>query len=159
MKTDFKSRFNLRDKNLAKIFTFFVIETPVSNVSFRCVSFKERNISMIRLTGSIKHEITDLKHNWIACKKQEVESKHEQVNSHLKDNSMSEYAVHTKSRDSKTESLYYAIRCAFAHGSFDIVKRRNNKYYYLENRDKGIIKAKILLKEESLLKLIELVEN
>lgn len=158
MKTDFNTKYNITDKNTARIFSFFVIETPVSNVSYRAITFKERNIDMKKLTSCIKKEIIGFKDNWKTCKKQEVITISDNY-TNMKDKVPIEYAIHTKSRDGKTESLYYAIRCALAHGSFDIFKYRNVKYYYLENRDKNIIKAKIVLKEESLLKLIKLVEN
>lgn len=159
IKMEFNTRYNIKDKDTSKIFTFFVIETPVSNVSYRSVTFKERNINMSKLTHDIKNEIEDFKNNWIMCKKHEVVSLHNKMNSNFETNIPEEYAIHTKSRDGKTESLYYAIRCALAHGSFDIHKHKGVRYYYLENRDKNIVKAKIVIKEESLLKLIELVEN
>lgn len=159
IKMEFNTRYNIKDKNTAKIFTFFVIETPVSNVSYRSVTFKDRNINMSKLTHDIKNEIEDFKSSWVLCKKYEVVTLHDKINSGCNSDISKEYAIHTKSRDGKTESLYYAIRCALAHGSFDIHKHKGVKYYYLENRDKNIIKAKILIKEESLLKLIELIEN
>ena len=61
IKMEFNTRYNIKDKNIAKIFTFFVIETPVSNVSYRSVTFKERNINMSKLTHDIKNEIEDFK--------------------------------------------------------------------------------------------------
>ena len=61
MKMHFKTKFSMKDKNLAKIFTFFVVETPVSNISYRSVTFKERNINMKRLTHDIKNEIEGFK--------------------------------------------------------------------------------------------------
>ena len=63
IKMEFNTRYNIKDKNIAKIFTFFVIETPVSNVSYRSVTFKERNINMSKLTHDIKNEIEDFKNN------------------------------------------------------------------------------------------------
>lgn len=53
---------------------------------------------------------------------------------------------------SQTDAIYYAIRNAFAHGSFSIEKG----IYYLENVNKGKVKGRIRLKEETLLKWIEL---
>lgn len=35
----FNSKFNLTDKNFARIYRFFVIETPVEGISHRGISF------------------------------------------------------------------------------------------------------------------------
>ena len=55
--------------------------------------------------------------------------------------------------------MFYAIRCAFAHGSFAIHKYKNQTYYVLENKDNGVLKARMVLKEETLIKWIEIVET
>ena len=55
IKMEFNTRYNIKDKDTSKIFTFFVIETPVSNVSYRSITFKERNINMSKLTHDIKN--------------------------------------------------------------------------------------------------------
>lgn len=56
------------------------------------------------------------------------------------------------SQMSQTDAIYYAIRNAFAHGSFSIEKG----FYCLENVNKGKVKGRIILKEETLLKWIDL---
>lgn len=55
--------------------------------------------------------------------------------------------------------MFYAIRCAFAHGSFAIHKYKKQNYYVLENKDNGALKARMILKEDTLLKWIEIVET
>lgn len=63
----------------------------------------------------------------------------------------------------KLKGLFYCIRCAFAHGDFNIRKYGNKRFYQLQNTvtDKGIekIKGRILLEEEMLLKMIQIIEN
>lgn len=56
------------------------------------------------------------------------------------------------SQMSQTDTIYYAIRNAFAHGSFSIEKG----IYFLVNRNNGKLKGIIRLKEETLLKWIDL---
>lgn len=69
--------------------------------------------------------------------------------------------IHTENHKlctSKTDSLFYAIRCAFAYGSFAIHEYKNHTYYVLENNDSGTLKARMVLKEDTLIKWIELIE-
>lgn len=42
---------------------------------------------------------------------------------------------------------------------FDIHKYKKQTYYILENRDKGKLKARMILKEETLIKWINMVES
>ena len=54
-------------------------------------------------------------------------------------------------------SLFSAIRNAFAHGSFSIQTKKKIRVYYFENYD-GYMKAKIALREETLLAWIRIIE-
>ena len=56
------------------------------------------------------------------------------------------------SQMSQTDAIYYAIRNAFAHGSFSV----DNGIYTLENINKGKVKGRIRLKEQTLLNWIDL---
>lgn len=55
---------------------------------------------------------------------------------------------------SDAEVVFYYIRNAFAHGSFEYVPDANA--YKLESKRDGVVKAQILLKEDTLKKLSEL---
>ena len=59
----------------------------------------------------------------------------------------------------KTRTIFYAIRNAFAHGSFSVSGAGEKRTYCLENRKDGVLKARIRLREKTLLNWIELVEN
>ena len=67
--------------------------------------------------------------------------------------------IHTRSDMPDSESIYYYIRNAFAHGSFEIV-RENKKQpvYRFESKKDGVIKARMQLKENTLIRLKELAE-
>ncbi|MDY5277652.1 MAG: hypothetical protein SPH06_07300 [Erysipelotrichaceae bacterium] len=54
---------------------------------------------------------------------------------------------------SQVDAIFYAIRNSLAHGSFCIDEE---KYYYFESRNKGKLKARIRLKESTLLEWINL---
>ena len=56
----------------------------------------------------------------------------------------------------ETEAIYYYIRNALAHGSFEFVSQRNDveAYYLLESKQKNTVKAQMRLKESTMLKLV-----
>ena len=54
-----------------------------------------------------------------------------------------------------TSSIFYYIRNAFAHGSFSVISDNARKIYYLESEKEGVVKARIRLNEETLLKWIK----
>lgn len=56
---------------------------------------------------------------------------------------------------SQVDAIFYAIRNSLAHGSFCVDEE---KYYYFETRNKGKLKARIRLKESTLLEWINLCE-
>lgn len=56
----------------------------------------------------------------------------------------------------KTQSIFYAIRNSFAHASFSIDNNSGNPIYYMESNKQDKIKSQIKLKEQTLLKWIEL---
>ena len=53
---------------------------------------------------------------------------------------------------SQVDAIFYAIRNSLAHGSFCV----DENYYYFESRNKGKLKARIRLKESTLLEWINL---
>lgn len=57
---------------------------------------------------------------------------------------------------SNAEALYYYLRNAFAHGSFEIVPTNIGNVYLLESSKDGVVKAQMRLKENSLIEYIRL---
>lgn len=55
----------------------------------------------------------------------------------------------------KTSAIFYYIRNALAHGSFSVVADGYRKIYYLESSKNDMVKARIRLTEETLLKWIK----
>ncbi len=134
----------------------------MSGTSCRGESFKERGINMNSLNAALKRETSFLKDNWLETTIKDIERVCAEHGIDEKVDFSTELAIHTISKNhcsGKTDSLFYAIRCAFAHGSFDIHIFKNDIYYILENRDGGVLKARMILKEDTLLKWIEVVES
>lgn len=57
---------------------------------------------------------------------------------------------------SNAEALYYYLRNALAHGSFEVVPTDNGNVYLLESSKDGNIKAQMRLKESSLIENIRI---
>lgn len=165
-----KKEFSFEDINFSKIFRFFVIETPIESSSARAISLKERKINKSALNKKIKSLSNELKDNWnpIFGNINNVEP-NIVVNS-LKeglgiddnhDKYYKEFAYFITEKNKETETFFYCIRCAFAHGAFCIHKSKKNnlKYYYFENthyqKDVNIIFGRFIIKEENLLKIID----
>lgn len=55
----------------------------------------------------------------------------------------------------KTSSIFYYIRNAFAHGSFSVIMDNGRTIYYLESAKNSTIKARLRLREETLMKWIK----
>lgn len=159
IKWKFNNQYNLSDKNFAKIYSFFVIESPVKGVSVRGTSFDELKISKNSLASQIKKRLPSLSDNWKACTKGEIEYVIKDKGIFESVSLPLEVAIHIKRDDSKVDGLYYAIRCALAHGAFSLHRCKGVKYYLLENKNQGILKGRIVLKEESLLELINVVRD
>lgn len=155
----FNSKYSFSDKKFAGIYDFYVLRTPVSNVSKRGVSFKDRSIDVGALVRNLKKGSLFLEDNWHQIKVSEVEDACSENGILENVKEIKEIAIHTASRENKTASLFYAIRCAFAHGSFSIHTYNKEKYYFIENRDGNKLKARLILKEETLLGWANLVER
>lgn len=154
-----KSDFSFSNPNFARIYRFFVVETPVDDVSHRGISFRQRGWNLNSLNAAIKRSATFLKTNWFVCTAKEAET---QMRSHGIFDSVRmpiEIAIHTSRNDSNTVGLFYSIRCAFAHGAFSTHICDGEPYYFLENKDKNTYKGRIVIKESSLISIINTVES
>ena len=161
------SEYNFEDKNFWKIIDFYVLKTPVNNVSQRGISFDKRNLNKNHVLNTIKKMSPGLSSIFVYI--DETESVEEQLKKngifkHL-DNPF-EYAIFKKQSDKcQTDSFFYYIRCALAHGSFCVHKDNNTTFYYFENlhKEKGkrkyTLNARMILKEETLLKIIDLCNS
>ncbi len=134
-------------------------------VSARGKSFRERNINgslLITILTQIKRPLSK-KSSYLRVEQKNnltIEKSVQETikNSTLKDPNFELIAFHVHSNMSDTEAIYYYIRNAFAHGSFEVRKSGKEPIYLLESRNKKKIKARMRLKESSLLNYIEYSE-
>ena len=159
LKWNFTSEYNFKDENFSKIYKFFVIECPCEDVSVRGKSFKKIGCNMNSLNNALKKGTSFLEENWIRVNNSDIEQTIKEKNIYEKVNMPLEIAIHTNRDKSKTKGLFYSIRCAFAHGAFSIHKCDGEQYYFLENKYKGKLKGRIVVKEQSLLSWIEIVKS
>lgn len=67
--------------------------------------------------------------------------------------------MHTRSDMPDSESIFYYIRNAFAHGSFEVIRDdKRQPIYRLECKKDGIVKAQMQLKEKTIIRLKQLAE-
>ena len=162
------NEYSFDNKIFCKIFNFYVLQTPVKGVSQRGISFKQRNFrNANEILNGMKKLAPDLFMIFDCINKNdnlEEKLKMNGIFNHL-DNPF-EYAIFKQHEKlGKTESFFYCIRCALAHGAFCIHKYQNNTFYYFENvyKEKGkhnnILNARMILKEETLLKIIDLCNS
>ncbi|WP_251231666.1 hypothetical protein [Adlercreutzia aquisgranensis] len=58
----------------------------------------------------------------------------------------------------KTEALFYLVRNGFAHGGFLVCEYNRRRYYVFESRDRGKLKGRAVLSEETLLSWMKVIK-
>ena len=138
-----------------KIITFFLFECPVEGVSCRGQTFQDigwKGSSRFQMLERLLKECTSIEENkWICCDKSEVELKVNNINSFL-------YIVCNTDKG-RVQSIIYAIRNSFAHGSFEVKQIDGGCYYYLKNKYKGKLRATIVIEEYALLEWIRIIKT
>lgn len=131
------------------------------NVSKRKCSFYDRGIKKDLLTTILAQIRKPMVANgtYMALKpEKDVELERQLMESSitLSDNLYDEMLYHTRTDMSDTEAIFYYVRNAFAHGSFEAVPNGASYVYILESQKEDKIKAQMRLKEETLLRYLEL---
>ena len=138
-------------------------ETVYQDVSARMCSFRRRGIDSNLLTTLL----TQIRRPLVAQKTYSIlkfdEDVEKAVSSIIATVSLADpcydLIVYQRRSDmSDVEAIFYYIRNAFAHGSFE-VKAGNGKPYYLLQSDKNNkVKAQMRLKESTLMHLLEILK-
>lgn len=76
-------------------------------------------------------------------------------NSALSDSEFELVIITERNDMNLTSAVFYYIRNAFAHGSFSVIGTGASTTYYLESAKDGAVKARIRLREQTLLKWIK----
>lgn len=152
----------MNSKPFQEILQFYMFECPVNDplVSIRGKKFKDYGFVGTTKYGKLKSEMlkaaTDsLKRNYCPCKAEKVDAVWNEKMRSI--SPPDEYCVFNEtSKGTKMESLFVAIRNAFAHGSFTIKKYGRDRIYFLANDHNGV-KARMALHESTLLAWRELI--
>ena len=133
----------------------------INRISARKCSFYDRGIKGNLLTAILHQIRKPLINNGGYAYVNKDESVEDRVNSIIKNTTCSDkyfdLIVHTKVESiTETESIFYAIRNAFAHGSFEIKNEAGITVYYLESKKNDDIRSRMRLKEETLLMYCDL---
>ena len=160
-----RGKYSLKNhnKSFAKILNFYLFNCPVYNkdskksTSVRGKTFKDRKIQkgeLISLLNAMKGKIDYYE---VVSSLRTVESS---VKEYEKNNKNKQFLIFKENQSlGKTQSIFYAIRNALAHGSFSTEMINNEKYYYFENKSNKCIEAQFELKENVLLEWIKLVNK
>ena len=140
-------------KPLCELLQFYLFETPVEGTSRRGRTFKEIGwvgSSRFQMLERLLLESSDIeKQNWMFKEIDEIEA--------LAIIKRTDIQYMVSSRDKgKIRSMIYAIRNAFAHGSFS---QLDNGWYLFENHYKGKLKARIVIAESTLFEWKKIIES
>ena len=165
MTTKYKKTFDddlsISNKNLQKILKFYLFECPVPKKSVRGKKFSDYGIIGKSSFSKLKKKMFDsatlsLRKHYKPLDKSQLE---QEFISALSITPPNEYCIFLKHDESTVmQSLFTAIRNAFAHGSFYVKKYGGVRIFFLSNFN-GYLKAEIVLHEETLLKWIECIKK
>lgn len=160
------------DDNFKKIFEFYVINCPCKKISSRGIDieniwgkkvWKEKKLRSLVLENG---ELVPKENYSAASKIEEMSKSIATVNlngtfqTKLNKNKV---AFYNNNQPELMNILFY-IRCSFAHGRFMIKNNpKKEKYYIMESGkrkdDKVELRARMILKEQTLLDWIEIIQN
>lgn len=170
---DKKSQIPLDSNNFQEILNFYLFHCPVEiekgtkkkgTLRYEKVS---KQAATLRNQGWIGGYLNSLfaymKHThsghleYAHCTGNNVERKTYEIegNSLLSDNHFEMIVVQERNDMNLTSAVFYYIRNAFAHGSFSVIGTGATTTYYLESAKGDDVKARIRLREQTLLKWIE----
>lgn len=163
-KKTFDNKISFNSRNFQKILEFYMFNCPVEGTSFRGVGFLEHGWKGPKQFSALKKELlkaasTSLSSHYHPCKKGELEKKFAEVSIV---SPVDEYCVFLKNEENTVmQSLFSAIRNAFAHGSFSVreytLKGNKTRIYFFSNY-KNYLKAEIVLQETTLLNWIKIIK-
>ena len=154
-------------RNFLKIIDFYLFNCPVykksqdDRVSVRGQTFEERNITGKKLATLLKDMKQLVEVFRMVDKQEKVEEslKTEMEKLKYKDGAIQLIFFYENTDLGQTKTIFDSIRNALAHGAFSIKTIKKEKYYYFENKYKKTVKAQFKIKESTLLKWVELIEE
>ena len=152
----YNSDIPLRSRKFQRILEFYLFNCPVEGTSIRAKTFSEQGWVRGRFQ-TLKSQMLscatqELKQRYKPCKSSELEKAFQEMEGYKDTDEFCIFLKHDEKR--VMESLYAAIRNAFAHGSFIIKKKSRINMYLLTNYNEKL-KAQIQLREDTLLSWID----
>ena len=148
---------------LARLIQFYVWETPVPGVSQKGKTFQELGWTAQRfsiLQAGMRSTSSLARENWVGCPAKNMNLELKRINRFESFDCSFEFAIHSiRSGLNKTEALFYLIRNGFAHGGFRVCSYRGEKYFVFESTDRGTLKGRAVLKQDTLLAWMKLVKK
>lgn len=141
-----------------------VRKTEYRPVSTRASTFRDRGISnslLNTVAASIRRPLKKYGTYRHLESSASVEAVAEEIERTVpyKDQTFEIIVICKRNEMSEAESVYYGIRNAFAHGSFDVITVKGKNVYRFECKRDGKTKALMRLKESTLLSLIDLMNK
>lgn len=142
--------------NFKKILTYYLFECPIESTSARGTLLLEygwKGSSRLSMLARLMQAIAEIDDSdWVTCLRNEVEAKAIHFSSE-------QIHIVCNNDKGKAKSVIYAVRNAFAHGSFNVKKVAGKIVYILENHNKGTLSAEITVTEDTLLNWIKLFKT
>ena len=163
---DSNDEYNLDQKEIYSIYSFFVIYSLCNNISFKQRTFvdygwESNKINQIKI--ELKKTIDFDNENFIFTDKDNLKENFERCN--LMDGALNnvdnERFVIGKTKENNSYlKLFYRIRNCFAHGKFILRYTTNNeKVVVMQDDDKYNVTARIVLKLETILNIINVIDR
>lgn len=160
------------DPNFQKIIEFYLFQCPCEiekkknkkkefiRVSNRGITLRKQgwtNGYLNTLVASMKHTTSEFLeyHHLKTDKDVDSEARRIENNSSLSDIHFEMIIMTERSDMNKTSAIFYYIRNALAHGSFSTIFDNGRTVYYFESKKVNTVRARIRLREETLLKWIK----
>lgn len=156
------------DRNFQKILTFYLFECPVTigkaGVSVRGISLERcgwRGRTLTSLLSRMKQTASGhLSYLAVPASADVGEAvRNEEAASTLSDPHFELIAFREDTRLGKTKTILYMIRNALAHGSFHVARTDRGSVYWFDSSKGGHVRARIRLREETLLAWMELIRS
>ncbi|WP_019680634.1 hypothetical protein [Ruminococcus flavefaciens] len=151
------------DSNFRKIECFYLYNCPVimknsDRVAQRGIDFISKGWD----TNSLRRLVDEMKKNnsnpifYHSCKPNEKVDEIMKQSEMDNNNDFEAVILFPHSELSMAQTIFYYIRNGFAHGSFSVTGRGENRMYFFESKKSKKIKGQIRIKETTLLYWIDL---
>lgn len=157
----------MSSQNFQRILKFYLLECPVrlnggNNVVQRVRNFANRGFVGQKLTlllNAMRKVSIGFRDRFVTAP-ETVEDVYSEIMA--KNCPYREFSIVKATNTTQTESIYYCIRNAMAHGSFSTEEHNGQTFYHFESRsprDRNKLRGRVCVSEETLLAWIDIIEK